>query len=103
MADRPHIRFEPGIRWGEASIQGIPVDAIAGMVMAGESIPDVAADYDITVHEVFLACWYEGLHGDYRSQWSEWAAGIHPALAGFRPFNPDEEPWPPDQHELGGA
>lgn len=58
--DRPIIVIDPMVRFGRPQIRGISTQAIASMVMAGESVEDVARDYSISRTEVVLACWHEG-------------------------------------------
>jgi len=97
VTSRPHVRTDPKQRFGRPNIQGISVDAIAGMVMAGEDVSTVAADYGITRHEVLLACWHEGWYGPrrYRKAWKPWADAIAPKLGGWEPFDAESESGPP--------
>ena len=62
-----------------------------------------AADYDISRHEVLLACWHAGMYGTprFRQRWRTWAAGIAPKLAGLEPFDSATEPGPPDRNGEG--
>jgi uncharacterized protein (DUF433 family) len=73
-ADRPAIRVEPGMRFGEPHIGGVTVDALASMVWAGESVDKVAEDYERTPAEVLLACWFKARHGTraWRKRWAAW-------------------------------
>lgn len=78
MADeQPHVRVEPGIRFGYPHIRGVPTDAIAGMVWAGEDLAAVADEFNLTRGEVLVACWFEGTHGrpnsGFRKAWRDWA------------------------------
>jgi uncharacterized protein (DUF433 family) len=103
MCDHPVVTVSPAHRFGRPAIKGISCEAIAGMVMAGEDVGAVAADYGISRHEVLLACWHEatfGLQRTYRRGWRAWADRIAPKLAGLAPFDPATEPGPPDKHEL---
>lgn len=95
---RPHVVTDPAVRFGRPHIKGVSTEAIAGMVMVGESLAEVAANYDITVHEVILACWFEGTHGRYRKQWKQWAEKVAPGLAGLEKFDPDGVEEPPAKH-----
>jgi len=85
---RPHIVIDPAKCWGRPHIKGISTDAIAGMVRAGESIAVVAHEYDLTPHEVVLACWWEGRRGQqYYGVWRWWADDVGQALASARPLD----------------
>lgn len=79
--DRPAVEVRPGMRFGLPQIRGIPTDAIAGMVRAGEPVETTADDYGLSVHEVLLACWYEAEHGQYRKKWRRWARDAYGPLA----------------------
>jgi len=103
MPDRPHVRVDPAQRFGWPNIKGISTAAIAGMVMAGEDVTAVADDYSISRHEVLLACWHEGIHGVYRTEWGRWAERIQPRLGGWEPFDPDTEAGPPSRNDVNGG
>lgn len=93
--DRPVITIDPRLKFGRPQIKGISTDAIAGMVRAGEPLATVAAEYDLSVHEVILACWWEAQPGQrYRREWHGWADRVAPALGGWEPLDVDviEEP-----------
>lgn len=90
---RPHLTIDPAVRCGAPNVRGISAEAIADMVTAGESLDRVAADYDLTRHEVLLACWWEGLHE--RPEWRDWAAGIGQRMWHTKTFDPDAEQGPP--------
>jgi hypothetical protein len=70
------------------------------MVMAGETVDTTADEYNLTRHEVFLACWWEGSSGRYRRQWRSWAERVHPPLGGWKPLDLDALSEPPDRDEL---
>jgi uncharacterized protein (DUF433 family) len=69
------------MRFGRPHIRGISTDAIAGMVVAGESFETVADEYGLSRREVILACWYEGDQGSYRKRWRQWADQVYYLLA----------------------
>lgn len=96
---RPVVTFDPAVRWGGPQIKGIPTDAVAGMYWAGDSADEVAADYGLTRHELLVAFWFEGTHGGYRRQWSDWAEKVaYPRLAGWeKPLDVGSIPLPPDK------
>ncbi|MFI2663373.1 DUF433 domain-containing protein [Micromonospora carbonacea] len=107
---RPTIVIDPAVRFGYPHLRGIPTDAVAGMVWAGETVETVCGEYDMTRHEVLLCCWREGLQGEYRRQWRVWAEAAHPVLAGWArlvgrdaPASVDTIPDPPSRVDLGEA
>ncbi len=52
----------------------MPTETIAGAVRAGESFGTAADEYDLTLHEVVLACWWEAQPGQqYHKAWRRWA------------------------------
>lgn len=98
MPDAPVITVRPGYSFGRPSIGGVTTSAVAGMVMAGESVQTVAYEYDLTPVEVLWACWHEAMNGCYRRQWSTWAnrPDVYAALRQGEVPDP-----PPDRDELG--
>lgn len=99
--DWPVIVADPRIAWGRPSVGAISTDAVAGMVMAGESIDAVCDDYGLTRHQVLLACWHEAVNGTDRRRrklWREWATDAHRMLGGWVPFDLDAIPDPPARH-----
>lgn len=92
---RPHVVIDPAVAYGAATIRGVPTGAVAGMVRAGETLATVADEYDLTLCEVILACWFEGTHGRYRKQWKAWADAVALGLGGWNPFDPDTVQGPP--------
>lgn len=85
---RPAITIDPAVRFGYPHIRGIPTDAIAGMVWAGETPEVVCEDYGITRYELLLACWYEASYrpvapgkSAYRQAWARWAKDVFQLLA----------------------
>ena len=83
MAERPHVRIEPAVRFGQPTVAGISTDAIAGRIWAGDSVTETADDFGLSRGQVLVACWHEGYHGQphssYRKAWRHWAdeAGQH--------------------------
>lgn len=93
---RPVITIDPALRFGCPHIKGISTDAIAGMVRAGESFATVADEYDLSVHEVILACWWEAQPAPrYRREWRQWADSVAPALGGWEPLDVEAIAEPP--------
>ena len=83
VTERPHIRVEPGMRWGGPHLRGISTDAIAGLYMAERDEAAVCDDYDLTRHELLVVLWYEGTHGcaANRKALGAWAETAYAALA----------------------
>lgn len=54
------IRWSPAHQFGHPTIAGTRLrpEDLAGRVWAGELVADVAADYDLDVQHVRLACWF---------------------------------------------
>jgi hypothetical protein len=80
---------------------GVPVEAVAGHVVAGDPVDFVAAEYRLDRVHVLLACWYLGLygHGSWRRRWRVWAQEAHEVL---RQDHPDYSaiPDPPDLTQI---
>jgi uncharacterized protein (DUF433 family) len=53
------IVIDPDIRFGSASVRGIPTEALADQVRAGDAIEMVAADFDLPLDDVIAALSYE--------------------------------------------
>jgi uncharacterized protein (DUF433 family) len=98
----PTIQISPAVKFGRPHIKGVSCEAIAGLVMAGESLNRVADDYDLSRHEVLLACWHEGIHGGYQDEWGVWAEAVQLKLGGWETFDAEAEAGPPDRQELVG-
>lgn len=97
----PTVLADPRVRFGRPSVGGISTDAVAGMVMAGESLDVVADEYGLTRHQVLLACWHEGIQGCYQREWGAWATEAHQMLGGWvKPLDLDAIPDPPSRDEL---
>ena len=97
----PHVRTEPGRRWGGPHINGISVEAIGGVVLAGESVAAVAEDYSLTRPQILVACWWLATHDGSkatRQHWADWAQVAAPLLAASRP-DYDAIPDPPSLEE----
>ena len=71
------------------------------MVLAGETVDAVCDDYELTRHQVLLACWHEAVNGTdrrRRAAWRDWAVEAHRMLGGWlTPFNLDAIPDPPSR------
>lgn len=88
MADhpRPVITVDPAVRFGYPHIKGIPTDAIVDAYLAEEDFAEVADDYGLTVHEMLLVLWFEGMHGRKKRRriLRKWALdAAYPVLSGF--------------------
>lgn len=85
--DRPHVRCEPGVRFGQPHVKGISVDRIVEMVVVGEwnSLRD---DYGLSRGDVLVACWWWADRGRSRDRaaraWKFWATANFDAMAGGR-------------------
>lgn len=55
----PAVLLDPVRRQGQPSVRGVPTEAIADLVTAGEPIEYVAAVYDFTIEEIEQAVSYE--------------------------------------------
>jgi len=81
---RPFIAIDPAMRSGEPTINHtrLPVDAVLGVLAAGESIEHAMDDYDVTRADILVACWYEGTYGSRkrRRQLGAWAKEAHGLL-----------------------
>jgi uncharacterized protein (DUF433 family) len=87
MGERPFVRVDPAVAFGQPHIKGVSTEAIAGMWWAGESAETVCDDYHLSRHEFLVALWFEGTHGGFRLQWGGWAEGAYRQLAGWEPLN----------------
>lgn len=101
--EQPHVRVQPGVRFGYPHIRGIPTDAIAGMVWAGEDLAVVGDEYGLTRGEVLVACWFEGTHGrprsGFRRAWRGWAFDVGKQM--WRPIvDYTAVPGPPTKEEV---
>jgi len=99
---RPVVTVDPAKKAGRPHIRGLTTEGIAGMVRAGEPLAIVADEYDLTRHEVVLACWYEGTHGAYRDVWRGWADAVAPGLGGHEPIDFDAVHEPPQRGGTDG-
>lgn len=91
--ERPHVRVEPGYRFGQPHIRGISAENIAGMVVAGESVETVMDEYGLSRAEVLIACWFMGEHGSkkWRQRWRSWASDNYGRLSQHR-YDEVEDP-----------
>lgn len=80
----PFVTWNPAVRSGEPCLNGtrLPLWCITGMVWAGEPVDVTAEDYDVTVPDVLVACWWMGTHGSkkWRKRWGAWAEAVHGEL-----------------------
>jgi uncharacterized protein (DUF433 family) len=53
------IVIDPQVRFGTASVHGIPTEALADQVRAGDPIEMIAADFDLPLDDVIAALSYE--------------------------------------------
>jgi uncharacterized protein (DUF433 family) len=53
------VVIDPEFSSGAATVQGIRTEVLAGLVVGGEHIDDVAAEFSLTVRDVREACAYE--------------------------------------------
>lgn len=114
---RPQITVEPGMLSGQPCINGtrVPVLSIAGSIWSGESVAEVAGDYDITRADVLVACWYAGTYGlpgerskrlagtrYWRDRLGNWAQQVGGAVwSAHEVADYDAIPDPPDRTEAG--
>jgi uncharacterized protein (DUF433 family) len=98
-ATHPVIVVDPRRQFGRPLIGGTSTETIADMVAAGDSVDVVCDEFDLTRHQVLLACWHEGLQGTdgrRRRAWHRWANDAHAMLGGhMKPFDLDAIPDPP--------
>jgi uncharacterized protein (DUF433 family) len=55
------IVIDPLVRFGSPTVAGIPTEALAEQVRAGDSVESVAADFSLRLADVISALDYEGL------------------------------------------
>lgn len=96
---RPVVTVDPRVRFGRPQINGISVEAIAELVIAGEDIDTVLKQWGITRPQLLVACWYVAVYGPprHRHMWREWLAAAEGPLAhGHYTEIPD----PPSKEEV---
>lgn len=117
--NRPYIAVDPAMRSGQPCLNGtrLTVEAVVGLVWAGETVATVADEYDITRADVLVPCWYAGVVGlpgrrglhptrSWRDRWGAWAAQVHDALWSTSALDVDAVPDPPardDQPAMSGV
>lgn len=69
---RPVIIVDPAARFGHPTVRGVSTRDIAATV-AADDVPTACHEYQLSRHEVLLACWYEGTWGWRRGVWGDWA------------------------------
>lgn len=114
---RPTLVIDPGIQFGRVCVPRtrVPADALAECVFAGDTVADVAADYEVARIDVLAACWWSAQWGDVATArrgtkrwplaqaWLRWAQEVaHPALAGWDGRDPAACPDPPTSVEERG-
>lgn len=71
------IWIDPGRYSGQPCIGGhrLPAEQMAGYVWEGETVEAVARQWDITVPQVLVACWFMGIYGSrtWKKRWGAWA------------------------------
>lgn len=95
----PAVWVHPGRYHGEPCVDGhrLPTQMIAEHVFDGTG--DSAEDtWDITTHEVLVACWFEARYGKsrkIRKYWADWLEATGPILWKSKPQDWDRVPLPP--------
>jgi uncharacterized protein (DUF433 family) len=59
LGRRDPLVIDPSVRFGQPTIHGIPTEALAGQVRAGDTIEAVADDFDLSLDDVIVALRYE--------------------------------------------
>lgn len=87
MSDRPHVRAEPGIRFGQPNVKGVSAEVLGDLVFAGDPVDEVAEDYGMTRGDVLVACWYLGMYGGkaWVRRWRSWCNDVYDLLARNNP------------------
>lgn len=102
---RPVVTVEPGVGFGRPTVRGISVEVLAGMVWAGDSVDELAEQYEITRYEVLVACWFQARHGHFgrgrddvawKAAWRPWLEAVEEPL--WR-GQYDQVPDPPHKEE----
>lgn len=97
QSDRPVVTVDPAVHFGQPAVGGTPTAVVAGMVRAGEDVASVAVDLGLSLHQVLVACWYEGTWGRYTASWWAWVAEVSPALGGHEPLDVHSIAEPPSK------
>ncbi|HEY6117700.1 MAG TPA: hypothetical protein VI172_17230 [Candidatus Dormibacteraeota bacterium] len=97
---RPVVVTDAAVAYGRPHLKGVGTEAIAERYWAdGGDERGVMADYGLTKHDLAVALWHEGTHGQARRRyagWRQWADEIAgPRLGGWQPFDVDSLPLPP--------
>lgn len=108
----PYVGISPAMKSGQPTINNtrLPVYIVCGHVWLGETVDEVAAEFDITRGDVLVACWYAGTYGlpserrlglapkpKWRQRWGVWAESVRDALWATRSVDYDTIPDPPDR------
>lgn len=62
MGKDAHVAVDPEVRFGSPAVKGIPTEALAEQVRAGDSVESVAADFGLDLEDAIAALNYENLH-----------------------------------------
>lgn len=117
---RPVVTVNPAMRSGAPCVNGtrVPVESIACAVWLDGGVDAAMADYDLTRHDVLVACWFAGTYGlpgrrlaltltaTWRRRWGVWADGVHDRLWSHRRVDIETIEGPPtlaDQQEKDTA
>lgn len=83
----PQVTVNPAINSGVPSINGHPLDAVAGLTWQ-HGVDYTAEDLDLTRAQVLVGCWYAGIYGLpgrrasltptrlWRNRWGRWADDV---------------------------
>lgn len=96
----PHVRVEPGVRFGRPHIGGVTVEAIVGTLTAGDDPSTVADGYGLGRADLLLACWYVARHGPpcRREAWAGWLDRWEATIA-TTGYDPAAVPLPTEEVE----
>lgn len=96
---RPVVTVDPRVRFGRPQINGISVENMAELVLAGEDVDTVCDECSVTRPQVLVACWYIAVYGPprYRRMWANWLTTVEGPIAhGHYAAIPD----PPSRKEV---
>jgi uncharacterized protein (DUF433 family)/plasmid maintenance system antidote protein VapI len=79
---RPVIHVDPAVAFGRPMVAGAPVASVAGRILAGEPLEEVAEDFGLNRRQALVACWWAGSQDeDFTDWWARWADEAGAALA----------------------
>lgn len=106
--NQPYVTADPAMRSGQPCVNGtrVPVESVAYAVWLDGGAYAAASDYDLTRHDVLVACWYAGTYGlpgrrtltpsrMWRERWGPWAREVHDSLWSRRDVGGSVIPDPP--------